>query len=361
MIWSASASLAVIAACAMVWLLREAATVILPLVIAALLAYALDPIVDRLVRLRLPRTLASIVAVCVLLGTLGLGARLLWPQVESLVAKVPEAAAEVRSAVRRYRQASGNSTLQRVQAAARAIDSAAAEAGRPLTTTPGVTRVEVQQPWRASDWLWTGSIGAVGLAGQAVVILALTIVLLTANDFFKRQLIQQMSTLGGKRITVQILKDIERQIERFILVQALTSAIVAVVTGVALWALGVEEFAAWGLFAGVLNVVPYFGAMVVTVALGVAAFLQFGTLEQAALVAGVALAITTLEGLWLTPQLLSRTAELNSVAILVAIAFWTWMWGVPGLLLAIPMLMVVKATCDHIEELRGIAAFLGRP
>jgi predicted PurR-regulated permease PerM len=250
--------------------------------------------------------------------------------------------------------------LRKVQAAAQALDSAAAEAGRPLAPTPGVTRVEIQQPWRVSDWLWTGSLGAIGLAGQLLVILALTIVLLLANDTFKRQLIQQMSTLGSKRITVQILNDIERQIERFILVQALTSGVVALVTGIALWAFGVEEYAAWGLFAGILNVVPYFGAVIVTVALGAVAYLQFGSMEMAALVAFTSLAITTLEGLWLTPALLSRTAELNGVAIFMAIAFWTWLWGIPGLLLAIPMLMAVKAVCDHIDGLKGIAAFLGR-
>ena len=141
--------------------------------------------------------------------------------------------------------------------------------------------------------------------------------------------------------------------------QVLTSAAVALVTGLVLWWLGVQEPAVWGLFAGVMNIVPYFGPLIVTVVLAAVGFLQFGTLEMAALVAGVALAITTFEGMLLTPHLLSRAASLNHVAIFLAIAFWSWAWGVPGMLLAVPMLMAVKAICDHVDGLQAISEFLG--
>jgi predicted PurR-regulated permease PerM len=116
----------------------------------------------------------------------------------------------------------------------------------------------------------------------------------------------------------------------------------------------------WGVLAGVLNIVPYFGPLIVTAGLAIVGYLQFASMEMAALVAGAALAITTIEGMFLTPHLLSRAASLNHVAIFVAIAFWSWAWGVPGMLLAVPMLMVVKAVCDHIEGLKGIGSFVGR-
>jgi predicted PurR-regulated permease PerM len=116
----------------------------------------------------------------------------------------------------------------------------------------------------------------------------------------------------------------------------------------------------WGVLAGVLNVVPYFGPLIVTAGLAIVGFLQFGTLQMAALVASVALVITTFEGMFLTPHLLSRAASLNHVAIFVAIAFWSWAWGVPGMLLAVPMLMVFKAVCDHVEGLQAIGDFIGQ-
>ena len=339
--------------------LKFAAPVLMPIVLALLLFYALDPVVDRLERWHLPRGLASIIVVAALLGAVVTGAYLLWPQIESVVVRVPESAERLRATFRSQRVVEGDSPIEKLKAAAKALDSAAAEATEPPTDTPGVMRVEVQQPLRISDWLWSGGVGALGLAGQAVTILFLTVFLLYEDDSFKRKLVRRMDTMGSRRVTVQILNDIAQQIEGFIWVQALTSGFVAVVTGAVLWWLGIEEPAVWGLFAGIMNVVPYFGPLVVTAVLAVVGFVQFGTFQMAGLVAGIALAITSFEGMFLTPHLLSKAASLNHVAIFLAIAFWSWAWGVPGMLLAVPMLMAIKAACDHIPGLDGIADFLG--
>jgi predicted PurR-regulated permease PerM len=353
-----SVSAQVLAACAAVAMLRYAAPVLLPIVLALLLFYALDPIVDRIERWGSPRVLASVLVVLLLVGGISVGAYALWPQVTAVVEQVPDGAAKLRRTLRDQKRQPGDSVLQRIQQAAKAIDSAAAEVSEPPAGTPGVVRVEVQQPVRVSDWLWTGGMSAVSLAGQALMILFLTIFLLNENDSFKRRLVHRMDSLGSKRITVEILNQIASQIEGFIWVQALTSAFVALVTGLALWWLDVDQPAVWGVFAGVMNVVPYFGPLIVSATLAVVAFLQFGTVLQAFAIAGAALAITTLEGMVLTPHLLSRAASLNHVAIFLAIAFWSWAWGVPGMLLAVPMLMAFKAVCDHVEGLQTIAEFL---
>ncbi len=115
----------------------------------------------------------------------------------------------------------------------------------------------------------------------------------------------------------------------------------------------------WGLFAGVLNSIPYFGPLIVTSTLFLIAFLQFGTLGMAAAVGGLALIITTLEGWLLTPVLMSRVSQMNQVTVFAGLLFWGWMWGIPGLLLAVPMMMVIKATCDRIEDLQPIGKLLG--
>jgi len=359
-LWNSRNSMHVIAACVVIVMLQFAAPLLLPIVLSLMLFYMLDPVVDWLESWHLPRLLATLVVVLALIGTLGAGFTFLWPQIDSVLRKVPEGTEQLRRTFRQQKRVQGDSALERIQAAARAVDSAAAEAGTPTTKSPGVTRVEIEQPWRVSDMLWTGGLSALGIFGQAVTVLFLTIFLLYEDDSFKRKLVAEMESKNSKRITVRILNDIANQIQRFIWVQALTSLAVAVATWLALWWIGVAEPMVWGVLAGVLNIVPYFGPLIVTAGLAIVGFLQFGTLEMAALVAGVALAITTIEGMFLTPHLLSRAASLNHVAIFVAIAFWSWAWGVSGMLLAVPMLMVIKAVCDHVDGLKGIGRFVGQ-
>jgi predicted PurR-regulated permease PerM len=142
-------------------------------------------------------------------------------------------------------------------------------------------------------------------------------------------------------------------------VQIVTSGGVAIVTALALAWLGVEQAAVWGVLAGLLNIVPFFGPLVVSAILAAAGFLQFGTMTDAVIVAGTALAITTLEGSVVTPHLLSRAASLNLVATFISLAFWSWLWGVPGLLLAVPILMATKVICDNVDGFQPIGEFLG--
>jgi predicted PurR-regulated permease PerM len=358
-LWGSRTSLHVLAACGVVVMMRFAAPLLLPIVLSVMLFYMLDPVVDALERWHIPRLLGSLAVVLGLVAALTAGAEFLWPQIDSVLTKVPEGTERLRRSFRQQRRVQGDSALERIQAAARAVDSAAAEAGTPATTSPGVTRVEIEQPWRVSDLVWTGGLGALGILGQAVTVLFLTIFLLYEDDSFKRKLVAQMESRNNKRITVRILNDIAAQIQRFIWVQALTSGAVAVATWLALWWLGIAEPLVWGVLAGVLNVVPYFGPLIVTAGLAIVGYLQFGTIEMTGLVAGVALAITTIEGMFVTPHLLSRAASLNHVAIFLAIAFWSWAWGVPGMLLAVPMLMALKAVCDHVEGLKGLGEFVG--
>ena len=170
-----------------------------------------------------------------------------------------------------------------MQQTAQELDKAAAEATAPSPTPKGVMRVQIEEPpLRASSYLWYGSMGALGVAGQAVMVAFLTYFLLVADDLFKRKLVKHIGpTLARKRLTVQILDEISTQIERFLLVQMLTSVIVGIVTAAALWGLGLEQYVVWGLAAGVLNTIPYFGPIIVTAGLAVVGYLQFGTIERA--------------------------------------------------------------------------------
>src|SRR4030095_10627518 len=131
------------------------------------------------------------------------------------------------------------------------------------------------------------------------------------------------------------------------------------VTGVALWAMGLQQAALWGLLAGIFNSIPYYGPLLVTGGLALVGFLQFGAHGMSVAVAGVSLLITTLEGLVLTPLLMGRAASMNQVAVFVGLLFWSWIWGGGGVLRAVPMMMVIKVICDHVEPLQPVGPLLG--
>jgi predicted PurR-regulated permease PerM len=352
-------ALTVIAAIGLVLFLQYAEPVIVPIVLGTLTFYALDPIVDWLEKWRIHRAIGAALILITLVGVTGYGLWTLRDDAMAVVEELPRAATRLRATLRAERRRDPGA-LDKLQQAAKEIDKTAAEAAGPTPRDPGgVQRVQVVQPFRATDYLAWGSVGAVALAGQGVMILFLSYFLLVADDLYKRKLVRIMPTLSKKKITVQIVDEIGTQIERFMLVQVFTSLIVAVATSLALWWIGLDQPVIWGLAAGILNSIPYFGPIIVTGGLMLVAYLQFETIQMAIYVAGIALVITTLEGWLLTPTLMGRAASINPAAIFVGIIFWSWVWGIWGLILAVPMLMMIKAVCDRIEELQPIGELLG--
>jgi predicted PurR-regulated permease PerM len=352
-----SVAFTLVAVATSIALMRYMSEVFIPFVLAGLLFYALDPLVDRLQRWRIPRAIGAAVAVVFLLGSVGAIGYSLLDDVDRIAASVPDATQRLRGTLRELRQG-GPGALDRIQRAATAIAETAKEAtgDPPRPDTP----VKVQVTEASPNMLLTGSTQMIALGGQAIMVVFLSYFLLLAYDLFKRKLVENFGpTLAQKKVTVQILNDIAFQIERFLLVQVFTSVLVAVATTLALWSLGVQQPGVWGLAAGILNSVPYFGPVIVTLGLALVGFVQFGTIVMALTVAGVALLITTVEGWILTPTLMGRVAQMNTVAIFAGLIFWSWMWGLAGLLLAVPIMMMIKATCDRIDGLQTIGRMLG--
>lgn len=344
---------------AAIWLLKNTQEVLIPFVVSGLLFYALDPFVDRLQRWRIPRMIgATVVLVSVVAGSAAI-VYALSDQMIDVVEQVPRSARLLRDQLRKPRNGE-QGAIEKVQQAADAIDRTAAESTAPTPAPRGVQRVQIEQaPFRATDYLWSAGLSTPAAIGFGVMIFFLTLFLLIADDLFKRKLVRHVGALARKKITVQILDEIGHQIERFLLVQIATSAVVAVVTAVVLWWLGLNQPMVWGLAAGLLNSIPYFGPAIVSTGLAVVGYMQFGDISKASTVAIAALAITTLEGWVLTPLLLGRLAQMNRIAVFAALLFWTWMWGVWGMLLAIPVTMAIKVVCDHIEPFRPVGDFLG--
>jgi predicted PurR-regulated permease PerM len=350
--WRGTA-LAIITVAVAIALLRYMQEVFVPLAIGTLLFYALAPLVDGMQRGKLPRALAAVIAIALVVGSLGALGYTLQGQAAEVASGLPAGARRFRTAMQT--PAAAPSTLKKVDEAAKELQK-----DTPADKT-NVVKVEVQDPpFKASDYLWSGSMTAASFLNQMIMILFLTYFLLVADDLFKRKLVEVVGpALTPKKITVKILDDIAAQIQRFLLIQVFTSLLVGVATWLALWSLGVKQAAFWGFLAGIFNSIPYYGPLLVTAALATVAYLQFGAIGKMLQVAGVALAITTAEGSFLTPTLMGKAARMNRVALFAGLLFWTWMWGVWGLLLAVPMMMVVKAVCDHVEDLQPIGRFLG--
>jgi predicted PurR-regulated permease PerM len=355
-----SAALTVLAVLAVVMVLRIAAGMIIPIILGILISYALDPIVGWMARMRIPRPIsAAIVLLALVAGSCWLlyGLR---SEGQAIVDKLPQAARKLRQSLETHGPAR-TAAIQQVQKAATELEKAADAAATPPPTPPGVTRVQVESPpFNITDYLLWGSIGVAAAIGQIMLVLFLVYFLLASGDLYRRKLVKIVGpSLTKKKITVQILADIDRQIAMFLLVEVFTSTIVAIATWLAFRWLGVEQAAVWGIAAGIFNSIPYFGPFVVTAGTATVALMQFGTIPMAILVSGVSLVITSLEGLLLTPWLTSRATRMNAVAVFVGLLFWGWVWSVWGMLLAVPMLMVLKAVCDHVEDFQPVGELLG--
>lgn len=336
-----------------------AQAVLIPLVLGLIVSYALAPVVDRLEKHGIPRALSAGVLLLVIIGGVAAAAISLRDEAVSLIETLPEALQKIQTAVKEEWGAS-EETIERVQQAADEIERAADEAA-PEDVPPGVTRVQIEKPkLNIREYLWTTMSGAIAATGVALIVLFLAFFLLASGNAFRRKWVKLSGpTLSRKKITVQVMDEIGHQIQRYLGVQVLTSVIVGVSSGLAFWAIGLENAAVWGVTAGVLNLVPYLGAIVTTGGTALVAFFQFGTVGMAAAVAAISLVINTLEGYWLTPWLASRASRMNAVVVFSGLLFWGWLWGGWGLVLGVPIMMVVKTVCDHIEDFKPIGEFMG--
>jgi predicted PurR-regulated permease PerM len=356
-----SAALVVLSVLAVVFTLHWAKAVFVPLMLSLLLTYALEPLVGLLERWRISRWIGAAVILLGLGGGVGWTGYSLSGSATELLDSLPVAAQKLRLALRADGRTSNPGALDTVQKAAQQLEQAADENSAKVASRRGVARVIIERPpFNVRDYLWSGTVGLIGAAGQLTLVAFLTYFALGSGDTFRRKLVKITGPgLQKKRITVHVLDDITKQIERYLLVQILTSAVVGIATGLAFWAVGLENAAVWGILAGVTNLIPYIGSVIMMAAAGLVAFLQFNSIQMALVIGGASLLIHTLVGNLLVPWLTSRTSRMNPVAVFVGVIFWGWLWGIWGLLLGIPIMMVVKAVCDRVEDLQPIGELLG--
>jgi predicted PurR-regulated permease PerM len=357
-----STSLAVLAVLAGVYMLRWASAVLIPVLLGLMLSYALSPIVNRLHRWRIPRSIGAALLMIAIVGGAGSLLYSLSDDATALIESLPEAAQRLRLSLRGPREAPPG-TIDSVQKAAAELERAAEEGAAPATPSPprGVTRVQVERPrFDIKDYLWTGTLGLAALLGQTAVVILIAYFLLVSGDSFRRKMVRLAGPrLSQKRVTLEALDEITGQIQRFLLVQLLTSAIVGVATWLVFAWIGLQHAAVWGVVAAVTNLIPYLGAVIIGAGSALVGFMQFGTLEMALLVGGSSFAVHGAVGNLLTPWLTSRAGRMSPVTVFVGVLAWGWLWGLPGLLLGVPILMAVKAVCDRVDDLKPVGELLG--
>jgi predicted PurR-regulated permease PerM len=168
-----------------------------------------------------------------------------------------------------------------------------------------------------------------------------------------------MPTFGDKRRAIAITGDIQRQTSRYLLTITLINAGLGVAQGIAMYFVGLPNPLLWGVMAFVLNFIPYVGALLGAGVVGLVALISFDSMTHAAVAPLVYLALTAVEGQVVTPSVLGRSLVLNPLVIFVAVMFWGWLWGVPGALMAVPLLVVLKAICDNVESWGALGEFIG--
>ncbi len=356
-----SISLVMLTVLAVIFTLHWAQAVFIPLLLGVMISYALSPLVSLLQKWCIPRAIGAAVLLLGIVGGTGYLVYSLSDDAAGLIETLPEAAQKLRMTLRAERGTS-EGTMEKVQKAATQLEQAASETVAPAPAAPrGVTRVQIEKPkLDVKDYLWVGTLRAVTVVGQVGIVLFLAYFLLVSGDTFRRKLVRiSGDTLSKKKITLQVLDEINGQIQRYMLVMIFTSILVGVATWLAFLWVGLEHAAIWGIAAGLFNTIPYLGPVVVTGGTALVALLQFGTIDMALLVGGISLAITSLEGYLLTPWLTGRASRMNAVVVFVGVLFWGWLWGVWGLLLGLPIIMVIKAVCDRVEDLKPIGELLG--
>jgi predicted PurR-regulated permease PerM len=357
-----NASIVTLAVLGAVYMLHWAAPVFIPLMVSLVLTYALSPAVSFLQRrLRLSRWIAAGLLLLSLAGVAGFAAYRLYGNAVALADTLPAAATKLRQTLQSKGPASSkSSTLESVQKAAAQLEQATEQNASRVAIKSAVTRVAIERPaFNIRNYLWNGTVGLVAAAGQLMLVGFLTFFALGSGDMFRRKLVRLAgSSFEKKKITLHVLDDITSYIERYLMAQILTSALVGMATGIAFALLDLDNAAVWGVIAAVTNLIPYLGSLAVLAAAGTAAFLQFGTLGSTAMVMGVSLLIHTLVGNLLLPWLTGRSCRMNPVAVFVGVIFWGWLWGMWGLLLGIPIMMMIKAVCEHVDDLQPFGELL---
>jgi predicted PurR-regulated permease PerM len=321
--------------------------VILPVFLACVAGMTLKPLIRWLSYCHIPPSLSAAVLLCLLVSGISFAFFELGRPAVTWMNEAPQHMTELRQRFQKFfpRFAHLN------QAADAVSNLGATEEEKKQAPT-----VELKTSRVPTSFInWTGLILA-GI-GETLVLLYL---LLASGDLFLQKLVRVMPTMTNKKNAVAISHEIQQNISNYLFSVSLINLGLGLLVAGGLYFVGVPNALMWGLFAAVLNFVPYFGPVAGVLVLGVAGLLSFDTLWKGLLPPAWYLLLHLLESNFITPVLLGRRFTLNPVVIFVSLIFWTWLWGVPGALLSVPILVSLKVVCDRVPAMSSLSELLSR-
>jgi predicted PurR-regulated permease PerM len=328
--------------------------VVLPVFLAILCAMALKPLVRCLGYLRIPSQLSAAIVFLLLLAALTVGFFQIGRPAANWMNEAPQHVADLKARVQRLfpnaiRVSRAFAEVTDMGASAGSDAKKASQKSQPAT-------VEIRdQRGTASILNWTGTV----LAGLGEV-LVLIYLILASGDLFMHKLVRVMPTLRDKKQAIEMSHEIQQNISNYLFTVTVINVCLGIVVAFGLYLLGVPKPLMWAVLVALLNYVPYFGPVMGVCLLGAVGVLTFDTLWQGLLPALWYLALHLFESNLVTPILLGRRFTLNPVAIFISLMFWLWLWGVPGALLSVPILVLVKAVCDRIPKAAYVSELIGR-
>jgi predicted PurR-regulated permease PerM len=316
--------------------------ILVPVIVAFLLKMVLQPATEMLVACHLPRFLAALLVVGVLLGGVSGLAVFLSGPTAGWIAGAPQNLAKIE------RHLDGLSTFARdLKQASKDVEKLGDDANSPAVAVKGPP---------LTTFLFSGTRALV--TGLLTVVLLLFFLLVSGNSFLRR-IVEILPTLHDKKRAVEIINEIQRTIAVYLGTVTMMNAAVGILTGVTAYFCGLTDPVLWGSAAFLLNYIPILGPVATTLLLALVGLTTFEDIWPALLPVGIFLLIHVVEADAITPMLLARQFTLNPVVVIIALIFWYWMWGVSGALLAVPMVATFKIICDRIDALKAIGHFLG--
>jgi len=321
---------------------------LLPVVIAFLLALTLSPIVRFLQKRGVAPPFSALVIVLIVISVFSAGTFLLSGPVTQWIDSAPEISGKIQ---------------QKFAAIRFPIDaifkaSAQVESMGESVSTSTVQKVAIQQPGMLS----TAAASIVGGLTTAAITFVLLLFLLSSGTMFYEKMIGILPTLSDKKRALSIAHDVERDVSHYLLTITLINSGFGTAVAIAMALTGMPNPILWGVAAALLNFVPYVGAIGGIFMVGMVALISFESIGYAFVPPLLYAAFALIEGQFVTPVLLGRRLELNSVAIFICVALWGWLWGIVGAIIAVPLLVTVKVFCDHFDGLNSFGEFLsGQP
>jgi predicted PurR-regulated permease PerM len=318
--------------------------VIIPLMVALLLKLVLSPVVRALSSVRIPEWAGAALVLTVVVTGVGYAIFALSSPAAEWVGKLPEGLSTLESHLKELKEPVAQ--MQKAEETISKLSNIGPRRSETIVVAPSGLGVAILSE--------TASL-VVGLTATLVLLYFL----LSSGDFFLRKLVTVLPRFGDKKHAVEIAQQVQSDISHYLFTITVINIALGIVVAGALYALGMPSPALWGTMAAILNYIPFVGHVVGFSVIGLVALMSFGDLETALVPPAVYAGLAFLEGQLITPAIVARRLTLNPVAVFVALIFWGWLWMVPGMLLAVPMLAVFKIFCDHIRPLRPIGEFLG--